>query len=344
MRNDLTICSVHYNSLRTKKFLELNQRLVLHLNPENKNWIWLIGDQSTDAIYKVAGERFHSIPLNLEGLPTNDAMHGGIAASYYHAYIFNKMLPHIKTRYAFFCDPDVFVVRKNWIKEVLEHMDRKGLAFFGITYDPKKYAKYRYFPVINGVFVDLEKVNVNTMDFLPQYLKVREETGSNAISANMPDKNRSVISARSARAFIRKLLNPIFRDHYKIGASRDAGWKIFEKYAKNKNFPSECAIAVYRIKKDFRGPEYAMSARWRMLEKFILPDKLCFIPKNRRSFTETGFRELGYFDARNLKWEEHMWRGAPFAFHAKRVRLFKSDQDAEFDTIQKTIKSVVPDF
>src|SRR3989344_7023466 len=207
MRNDLTICSVHYNSLRTKKFLELNQRLVLHLNPENKNWIWLIGDQSTDAIYKVAGERFHSIPLNLEGLPTNDAMHGGIAASYYHAYIFNKMLPHIKTRYAFFCDPDVFVLRKNWIKEVLEHMYQNGLAFFGITYDPKKYAKYRYFPVINGMFVDLEKIN--TLNFLPDYIKVEKaKAPPNEISEIRSEKNRPASLSDSIKPLLRKIFSP----------------------------------------------------------------------------------------------------------------------------------------
>lgn len=303
-----------------------------------------MGDQSTGDEYKVVGEKFRSIPLNLEGLPIVKTMHRGIAASYYHAYIFNKMLPHIKTRYAFFCDPDVFVLRKNWINEVLEHMDRKGLAFFGITYDPKKYAKYRYFPVINGMFVDLTKVNIDTLDFLPGYVKVQELVGRDAVSTDNHGKNTPHPRAISIKQFLRKILAPLLRDHYKIGASRDAGWKIFKKYSGNKNFPSECAVAVFKIKNDFRGPQYAMSARWRMLEKFILPDKLCFIPKNSRSFTEIGFRELGFFDARKLKWEEHMWLGAPFAFHAKRVRQFKSDPDTEFDAIQKTIKSVVRDF
>lgn len=346
MQHELTICSVHYSSLRTKKFLELNHKLALHLNPGNNDWIWLIGDQSTEPQYKVAGEKFRSIPLNLEGLPQVKAMHKGIAASYFHAYIFNKMLPYIKTRYVFFCDPDVFVLRKHWIKEVLEHMDQNSLAFFGITYDPKKYAKYRYFPVINGMFVDLGKVNIKNLDFLPYYRKVEEllekdETSSVDSKKLTPPRPPITITIKR---FLRKLLAPLFRDHYKIGASRDAGWKIFKKYAGDKNFPAECAVAVFKTKNDFRGPEFALSARWRMLEKFVLPDKLCFIPKNIRSFTEIGFHELGFFDARKLKWEEHMWRESPFAFHAKRVKLFKTDPDAELETILNTIKSIAPDF
>ena len=79
----------------------------------------------------------------------------------------NRTLPHIATRFALFCDPDFYIVHENWIHAVIQHMTERGIGILGVPWHPRWTHKVRYFPCVRCMFVDLELVPVETLDFTP---------------------------------------------------------------------------------------------------------------------------------------------------------------------------------
>lgn len=163
--SDITICTVSYGH---RSLIETNIEFVKKMNPEIYPR-WIIVENTPPNIK----ERFASGEVEncliKEGIQ-NDFT--GIApGSYHHATGLNSALKEVKTRYVLVIDPDFYIVKKNWINATLGYMNENNLAFFGAPYNPKRYMKYRYFPCIHCLFIDLSKVDKEKIDFTPQYKK-----------------------------------------------------------------------------------------------------------------------------------------------------------------------------
>ena len=182
-----------------------------------------------------------------------------------------------------------------------------SLAFFGVPWHPKLHNKYRYFPAVHCLFIDLDRVPIQSLDFTPQLDK--------RVTHFDEMKGRVPLNARQKLGPVVKILKALTSiDRQSIGSSRDTGYALFRQYGRNNRLHSECAVPVFRPRSDFRGPAYATSGLNRLIEK-LLSDRLCFIPKRPGYYTETGFLEMGYFDASSRQWEEFIWQGRPFGFH-----------------------------
>jgi len=104
-------------------------------------------------------------------------------------------------------------VRKNWINDIIEYINRHKIAILGTPWHPKRTSKIRYFPSAHCTFFDLEKGKKTN----------RSRTGS--------------------------LLDKIsFAKRRRIGTSRDTGWIIYDKL-KNSSLKIESFQAVYHPKK-----------------------------------------------------------------------------------------------
>ncbi|HEY0220782.1 MAG TPA: hypothetical protein VGC58_01010, partial [Candidatus Paceibacterota bacterium] len=242
----------------------------------------------------------------LEGTENN---FGDVAgASYHHASGLNLALKEVKTRFVLILDPDFFIIRKNWIEDVLEYMTKNELVFFGAPYNPKRYMKYRYFPCIHCMFIDLDKVSKSSLDFSPQYDK--------AILSSGREKVKQTQS--SNLGFLYKFFNTI-KNHLRIlikrnkviGSSRDTGYLVYKNFGGNK---SECLEPVFKLNSSSIRPSYLGSVFNLIVEKF-LPDNLCYIPKMSQYYSKLGFKDIGAPDAFTLGWDEFLWKGRPFGFH-----------------------------
>ncbi|HEX3997797.1 MAG TPA: hypothetical protein VHX65_04545 [Pirellulales bacterium] len=156
MTEDLTLCSVSYHS---RFHLAMNDELTRR---PGDRFRWLVVQngpvEDLPQFSVVPGaSRPTSIPAG------NPAIK---AVSYHHAMGLNLALPHIRTRFAAFMDPDFFIVPP--IAEVLDYIDRRGLAFFGAPYaiDPNK-RRRQDFPCAFCMFVDTKKVDIARFNFLP---------------------------------------------------------------------------------------------------------------------------------------------------------------------------------
>lgn len=238
-------------------------------------------------------------------------------ASYSHAMGLQRALAEVKTRYLLILDPDFYLVKPEWVTEILEYMGRKELAFFGVPWHPRWFLKYRDFPCVHCFFVDLEKVK-----FSADYLHPELLSGAVKASGFWLDfvSKQSPKPRRERLGFLLKNIKQAIREDMQqrrnIGASRDTGYRLYEEYAKSGKYKFEVAFPVFdNVGAAFRPASVIRAQYARTLERF-LPEKLRYVPP-RHTYTRFGFHRYGLPDVRGAGWEEFLWRGMPLGFHMR---------------------------
>lgn len=330
MEKELTIISVYHNRL-SKRLLECNEEFTRALNPKT-DFAWLVGDNtpvgSTDTIDE---KKFVAIP--------NREDYDG-RGSHQHAGAINKCLKEVNTRFVLSLDSDFYIVRRDWIKEVIERMKANDLAFFGVTYHVQDYPKYRYFPCVVCMFVDLEKVPKHSLDFSPQM--EFSAMGKIVVSAQKDQGRDRDIKKKKLRKEIRRFfperaavfLGKIMRTlsirtrRMVIGTARDTSYRIYARYARDKKFRREFVSVVF----DPYNEPYFRRRVWSPLNRILeilLPDSLCYVPKDRHAYSAAGFKEKGYSDLRGFGWEEYIWQGSPFGTHIRGSKTWKRNKSED---------------
>jgi len=305
----LTICTVSFDS---RRYLESSWKLISRLNENNDNWQFIIVNNNPEIpdskVLGISDGRCNIIKgFSLDEIPDRNGRN-----SYHHGVALNKGIRHIKTRFALIVDPDFYIVRKSWINDVVTYMLKKDIVFFGAPWHPRWYAKQRYFPCPHCLFIDLGRVNVNELDFIPDSFFIGTISHGN--------------------------------ERESIGSSKDTGYRISNKYSQVKSgLRYECVVPVFRPASDICINSHTLGWTNRVIEYF-LPDRLCYIPKRTGYYSDTGFRELGYPDVRGMKdWEEFLWENIPFGFHLRcyaQSRLI-SGADEELSALSSVIEKFI---
>lgn len=285
---DVTFASVVFGD---RPMLELNRRLIERLNP-GRPVRWRIvrnhplQDEDLDGVDDPDIEMLEGqqLPAGLRELKK--------FRSYHHALGLNVACREVSTRYLILIDPDCFIVRPNWLEDVLCHIGERGLAFFGTPYHPKAIAKFRYFP--NSVFlvIDTNVVPTTALDWYPG------------------------ADARSGRSWASRALELPFRlagwqHRLRHEESEDTGIRVYSRY-RDAGASAECVqpVMISEYLSSFMKPKQ------RVLEK-VMPDRYCVIPKRPGYFTDRRFADFGFEDTARINAEEYMWRGEPFALHLR---------------------------
>ena len=309
----LTICSVSFYS---KFCLDLNWELTRQLN-STADWSWIVVENSPEKsgdTLQARDSRFHVVNGSAN-------VHSGPGrGSYHHAAGLGKSLEYVRTRFALFLDPDFYIVRERWIGDVTRYMDREGLSFFGAPYHPKWIGKYRYFPSLHCLFVDLSKISRDDLDYTPA---MREAAFMEMIR----------------RRFLKRFFGP----RALVGISRDTGYRIYRRSRRDRRIRHECVTPVLRPRQSDPDGGARSTSLGKGLAKLI-PDGLSLVPKKPGYFTETGFRDLGFEDVSAVGWEEYLWKGEPFGFHLRWSSQDPGDQERDrrelARVIQKTTERV----
>lgn len=327
MKYSFTICSVSH-SARSKRELDINADLVRSLNPDAE-FSWLAADNApAGSRERIDNPRFDVF----EGAGENYWNYRRGWASLRHATALNALVRRIRTRFLIILDPDFYVIRPHWIRDILAHMQNQGLAFFGNPCNPKYYTKFRYFPFTHCFFADLERVPAAELDFRPAF----------------DDPSEIKIRTSAAQRFFRVLPKPAerlalaltFQDRKFIGDSRDTCWRMYKKFYRHPIIRTECLQPVFRPREDFGRMARRFFLPNAALEYF-LPDRLCFIPKDKRSYSTVTFHDLGYPDVRLLKWEEYLWQGKPFALHLRGTRIRGENLEEQMTTLYSVLDQCI---
>jgi hypothetical protein len=272
-------------------------------------WRWIVVDNSQNGLegfFPCDDARFVAIP----GAESRKVGR----RSYHHAAGLHLALPLVRTRFLLILDPDFYILRPNWLRDIPAHMDRNNLAFFGAPWHPRWSTKYRYFPSVHCLFVDLNQVPLADLDFMPDIPQLlRPKTGEDEAERRPGWLSRFTIGV--AKVLVSLLPGARRR---RVSASRDTGWHVFARFGHADGVHHETVQPVVRFAKDFRGAKPHLGwALGRSLER-LFPERLRYLPGEPGYYSLEGFKESGWPDASGEGWEEHMWNGAPFGAHFRK--------------------------
>jgi len=288
-RHDLSVCTV---SFRNTRHLEINWAMARERTSGPKPIRWIVAENSppgTESAFSSGG--------NPDWLTILPGIEGRYPPNLHHTLALNACVARVDTRFMLVLDPDFYILWEDWANTVIDHMLDSGLAIFGVPWHPKHGFKYRYFPCVHCVFIDLARVPVQTLDFRPA--RAQGDAPGSWLA-------RSLLRHR--------------RSH-----PTDSGTRFYQRYHNDPGIRSECAVPVYRLKEEF--PEFGATLKSRLAHR-LLPDHLCYLPKRKGAFTERGFVELGLGLPLAPDWEEFLWKERPFGFHVRR-NARKSDRDEQ---------------
>ena len=278
----VTICSVAF---RAKACLDLNDRLMRRLNSDAAMLEWLLFDNNTDA-------REAMDPGDPRFRVVTPASADGFVLGYEHALGIAALLARVKTRFLLILDPDCFIVRPEWVRDVPAHMDREGLGFFGTPINPRRHNSYRYFPYMVCMFVDLDRVALRDLCFVPDVWR---------LGANLAYSARKVLTRIPKAGYAFRWL---LTEQYKTN-----GFRLKEQFGDGRAVAFECAQPVWDVDAEPRGGHI------KRLLHTLTPDAVSPIPKKPGYCTPRGFASAGAPDVAAFGWEEFMWHDQPFAFH-----------------------------
>jgi hypothetical protein len=231
-----------------------------------------------------------------------------------HALALNSLVREVQTRFLLVIDPDFFLVSASWHRLIIDHMMQHGLSFFGVPWHPRHSDKYRYFPCVHCLFVDLDRVSPQDLDFRPT-------------AADLPGVDiewpyaESHFRSRMERIWFGALDRAGMRR--RRGDYCDTGARLYWRFRRDERHRYDVVQAV------MRPPEQTSAQLKSRLLEWALPDEYCYRPKRNGYFVADGFRERGLLQDAPSDWQEFVWQGKPFGFHVRRNFRKGQRQEAE---------------
>ena len=298
----LTILSVKYGPAHLLKW---NADLCRALNPAAR-YEWLAINNDADGSF-APGQELTVIP-GVSVPPTVNLKDRGSA---HHAAALMSGLQHVSGRYLLLLDQDFYVIRPDWIAQLLAYAGEHRLAFFGSVWHPRWSYQPRRFPSVHFMLIDLEQVPATSLDFRP-------DMGGNRLDALISHP--------------RLPLPPALRTLLQVGTFRDTGWRVRDHF-RTSDLRSECLTPTFDRGAALREahPLHRMTAR-------LLPEHRRVVPADPASFTERSFlRSVSEF-AHQRRWEEFFWQGEPFAFHLRSVGRRGAEADEDHAELRRLIE------
>jgi hypothetical protein len=318
---DLTILTVvvekHYD-----KLLE-HIKLMDRLNPAVA-WHLVAVDNSGSARPRLAIDdpRVEVRP----GVAPDQTKSADARSSYHHAAALNANLDGIRSRYLLVIDPDLFVVYPGWMRETMQHMHERKLSFFGVPWHPRWYTKYRGFPCVHFMMIDMQSVPASHLDFRPELLERPSWSRLRRESEAAPEAG--------PRRASWSLLDAIYRAFYPLlsrqllGSSRDTGSKVWADFGRSSRYRAEIVVPVVDIENDFAEPKFLRAGWGRLLDR-LMPPPLRFLPKTDAYVPSAEAKGFDAPEFRGFSSEQFMWRGRPFAFH------LRGHMNADADSVER---------
>jgi len=271
------------------------------------------------SLAEVSSKLPQSSPVEGESQEQFEYRKDKVLQSYHHAFNLELALSKVKTRYAVILDPDLYVVQKNWLLQLLTYMKLQQLALIGVPWNPRYFQKYRYFPATHFMMIDLKKIPKAEATFAPDLLDIQSNFEPTfwaryCYLERFPKFIRMLYLAANSKLAWQQDLH----QRSLIGTSRDSGFRLYDHCKSRPDLRVETVSPVYRNSDGFI-PATVSRLQRQLDDVTVKGEQDCFsyLPKRNNFLSQAGFAEHGFPDFRAFGWEEFMWRTAPFAFHIR---------------------------
>lgn len=282
--------------------------LIDALNPGASLKMLVVDNASgSDPRLKCADPRVQVVAgFDAQGLPEQGR------GSYHHALALNKAIRMAGGRYALIIDPDFFVIYPGWIALCLAHMRSRGLWFFGAPWHYVSFRKWRYFPCVHFLWIDLEAAPAATLDFTPAI--VEDRRWLNAPLSQWLKRSLPLLHARSL-----------------VESRRDTGWLL--RRIPGARRASDVLQPVLSLATDFGYPKHLRKKLGRKREAMV-PRRWRFLPAEGTYIELEQVPEFQTTEFERLDPEMFAWRGRPFAFHLRRNMRDKTQGRTDEDALR----------
>jgi hypothetical protein len=343
----LTILTVNYFSV---DFLKYNIELTKKLNPNIKhNWI-IIDNETSDldsSCIKSLGDLQDSkVNVNvIAGKKNNKNLYK--TGGFHHAKGLHIGLDCTPTNgITLVLDPDFYILKKNWIKEILLHIANNNLSLLGAPWNPKWYRKIRYFPTIHCLFINFDRVSKDDVDFYPGELKnekmpisnyvlkfldkKEEDKGANTqLSPSVPAKEDSKKSCTIKNLMTGQLIRFI------VKTSLDTGWGIYKKFHDNPKFKWSSFIPVFNPVKDY---PLKCFINFNLLLDRLLPERFSLIPKEASFISSLDDEFSTLLKDENFYSELFFFNKVIWGVHFRNQR---GNMNPEYESIKKKLDLII---
>lgn len=305
---NLTICSVDYNN---QAELNINYSLTKRLNPKSEfEWIRIQNAPLNNVDKAQARKNFTLI----NGVDPSEIQENEILksrGSYHHALGLNLLKNlDIASDYLLIVDPDFFIIYPEWIKEVINYMRSNKLDVFGAPYDYRYFEKYRYFPSVWCCFIDLNKVDIQKVDWRP-----------------LNPYSYKISKLDHFWYYLFKNSN-----HPRIGLGRDGdtGARFFLKFHKETKNDILIPSAEKYIEKLAKKSNY----------DFLYPKRYRYLPK-KKYYNLLRFSDFGLKEFDPVYSEQYFFKNKPFAYHIRFKKMIQKNAGSNsFDETLNFFNSV----
>lgn len=154
---NLSILTVNWNS---SEYLNTNIEHIVHYNGFIPNWIAVDNSDNPDNL----DERFTVIPGIRQNTWDPNEHRNILCGSIHHSLGIHAGLPHIgNPNYLLVLDPDFYICRP--LESILKEMQENNYAFMGAAYSNKLKPLYDKFPAAFCMFIDLNQIDINQLNF-----------------------------------------------------------------------------------------------------------------------------------------------------------------------------------
>ena len=188
-------------------------------------------------------------------------------------------------------------MKKNWIEDIIEFMEKKNIDLFSSPYHPVKDWIKPFIPSVYFMLINTEKINKDELNFYPP--EVNEILNKKKILKNNSYENNLIF-------YWVVLISFLLRDKYRyqIRNLGDVGHNLLNFKEINLYLTSPAISKT----KDFRLN--------RLILDKLLPERYRLIQKNS-NFSFKTFKDFSFYDFRRLGCQEYFWENTPFAFHLR---------------------------
>ena len=165
-----------------RHYFNLNYEITKKLNDYSHNWI-VVENYSKDKhgafdpdkkITKIEEDNIKYVEgidqdsLNVRVIKKKNLSYSlNPQRSIFHSKGLSLGLKNSNSKYLLIIDPDFFVIRKNWIKNIIEYMEEKNIDLFSSPYHPVKDWTKPFTPCVYFMILNTEKINKNKLNFNP---------------------------------------------------------------------------------------------------------------------------------------------------------------------------------